>query len=86
MLNDSNPKKLTGAGTTTIGACLQFGVCINKTLIGTLDIKESGTSVAQFAIGTVPGTYHLAANGVRYSLLTYVLSAADDVTALTRVF
>lgn len=85
MGNDSNPKKLTGTGTTTIGSCFLFGVSINKTLTGTLDIKESGTSVAQFAIGTAPGTYHLAPSGVRYTNLTLVLSAGDDCTAFTKI-
>lgn len=86
MLNDSNPKKCAGTATTTIGSCLMTGFSINKTLTGTVDIKESGTSVAQFAIGTVPGTYHIIPGGVRYSVLTIVLSAGDDVTAFTRTF
>lgn len=84
MGNDSNPKKLTGTATTTFGSCFAYGFAINKTLTGTLTINESGSAVAQFAIGTAPGTYHLAPNGVRYAALTAVLSAGDDVTAFTR--
>lgn len=84
MGNDSNPKKLTGTATTTIGQCFLYAVNINKTLGGTLSINETGTSVAAFAIGTTPGCYHIAPNGVRYSVLTAVLSAGDDVTLFVR--
>ncbi len=86
MGNDSNPKKLTGSGTTTFGPCLLYGVSVNATLTGTLAIKESGTAVGTLPVGTPVGTYHLIPNGVRYSVLTIVLSAADDATAFTRVF
>ena len=61
-----------------------YGISINKSLAGTLTVNESGSAVAQFAIGTTPGTYHLIPNGVRYANLTLVLSDADDVTAFTR--
>lgn len=84
MGNDSNPKKLTGSGTTTFGSCFAYGFSVNKTLTGTLTINENGTAVAQFAIGTTPNTYHVIPNGVRYSALTAVLTAGDDVTAFTR--
>ena len=84
MGNDSNPKKLTATGTTTLNQCMLYGIAINKTLVGTLTVNESGTAVAQFAIGTVPGTYHLAPSGVRYAILTMVLSGADDVTVFTK--
>lgn len=84
MGNDSNPKKLTATGTTTFNSCFAYGFSINKTLAGTLTINESGTAVAQFAIGTTPQMVHLIPNGVRYALLTAVLSGADDVTAFTR--
>ena len=86
MGNDANPKKLTESGTTTIGQARVYAICINKTLTGTLTVNETGTAVAQFAIGTTPGTYHLTPNGAIYSVLTYVLSAADDVTIFTRSF
>ncbi len=85
MGNDANPKKLTGTATTTIGSCLMYGISVNKTLTGTLTINESGTAVGQLAIGTPAGMYHIASHGVRYSVLTLVLSAGDDVTAFTRV-
>lgn len=84
MGNDSNPKKLTASGTTTVGSCLMYGVSINKTLTGTLTVNESGSAIAQFAIGTTPGTYMLVPEGCRYANLTVVLSAADDATIFTR--
>lgn len=85
MGNDSNPKQLTASSTTTIGSCLLYGIAVNKTLTGSLTINESGTPVATFAVGTPVGMYHIAAHGVRYTLLTLVLSAADDVTSFTRI-
>lgn len=84
MENESNPKKLTASGTTTIGSCTMYGLNINKTLTGTLTINEGGTAVAQFAIGTTPATHFVVNNGIRFSNLTFVLSAADDVTVFTR--
>jgi hypothetical protein len=85
MGNESNPKKLTASDTTTIGSCLLYGISINKTLTGTLTVNESGTAIGAFAIGTLPGTHHKVANGARYTNLTLVLSAGDDVTIFTRV-
>ena len=85
MGNDSNPKKLTGSGTTTLGSVFLYGISINKTLTGTLTVNESGTAVASFAIGTLPGTYHIIPHGVRYTVLTIVLSAGDDCTVFTKV-
>lgn len=84
MGNDSNPKKAAGTATTTLGSCFMYGIGINKTLTGTVTVNESGTAVGQFAIGTVPGTYHAIPNGVRYAVLTIVLSAGDDVTLFTK--
>lgn len=84
MGNDANPIKLTGTGTTTLNGCFLYGISINKALTGTLTVSENGTAVGQFAIGTVPGTYHIHPNGVRYYKLTLVLSAGDDCTAFTR--
>ena len=84
MGNDSNPLKLTGSGTTTLGSVFLMGICINKTLTGTLTVNESGTATGQFAIGTTPNTYHALPNGGRYAVLTFVLSAGDDVTVYTK--
>ena len=84
MGNESNPKKLTGTGTTTIGSCAVYGINVNKTLTGTLTVNESGTAVASFAIGTLPATYFVIAEGIRFANLTLVLSAADDVTVFTK--
>lgn len=84
MGNDANPKKLAGTATTSFGDAYLYCVNINKTLTGTLTINQLGTAVAAFAIGTVPGSYHVVPNGARYASLTMVLSAGDDVTAYTR--
>ncbi len=84
MGNDANVIKLTGTGTTTLNSCFLYGIAINKALTGTLTINENGTAVGQMAIGTVPGTYHQHANGVRYFKLTLVLSAGDDVTVFSK--
>lgn len=85
MGNDSNPTKLTGTGTTTINSCFLYGIAINKALAGTLVVNENGVAMANFAIGTVPGMYHVVPNGATYFKLTCVLSAADDVTIFTKV-
>jgi hypothetical protein len=85
MGNEANVIKLTASGTTTLNSVLMYGISINKTLAGTLTVNENGTAVAQFAIGTTPGQYHMVPNGVRYSKLTLVLSGADDCTAFTKV-
>ena len=84
MGNDSNPLKLTGTGTTTIGSSFLYCININKTLTGTLTINESGTAIGQFAIGTATGSYHVLPSGARYANLTFVLSAGDDVTVYTK--
>jgi hypothetical protein len=84
MGNDSNPKKLTASATTTLGSVMLYAICINKTLAGTITVNEGNTNVAIFATTAIPGTYHLAPNGVRYGSLAIALSGADDVTVLTR--
>jgi hypothetical protein len=85
MGNDSNPKKLTGSATTTIGSSLLYGISINTTLTGTLIVKESTVAIGTFAIGTVAGTYWIVPNGTRFASLSFTLSAADDVTAFTKI-
>ena len=52
MRNDSNPKQLTGSGTTTIGSCFLYALCVNKDLTGTMVVKDGTTTIASFAIGT----------------------------------
>lgn len=84
MGNDANIKQLGGTATTTIGSCFLYNICINKTLTGTLAVKEGSNTVATFAIGTTPGNYHQHAGGVRYGSLSLVLSAGDDVSVLTK--
>lgn len=84
MGNDSYPVLLTQSATTTLKSCLMFGIAINKTLAGTLVINDNGNAVANFAIGTLPGTYHIAAHGVRYAALTAVLSTTDNVTVFIK--
>ena len=85
MGNETNPKQLTGSATTTIGSVRMMGIGVNKTLTGTMTVKEGANTVAVFAIGTTPGTYHAIPSGVRYSSLSIVLSAGDDVTAFCAV-
>lgn len=85
MGNDVYPVKLSGTATTTLKSCLLKGICINKTLTGTLTVNESGTAIGQFAIGTVPSDYHNIPGGVRYAALTLVLSAGDDVTVFIAI-
>jgi hypothetical protein len=85
MGDRSNVIQLTGSATTTFGSVVMYGVSVNKTLSGTMTIKESGTAVATFAATTPPGTYHLIPHGVRYAALTIVLSAGDDCTAFTQI-
>ena len=87
MENDAYPLQLTGSGTTTPGGLSGtklYGVNVNKTLTGTMTIKENGTAVGTFAATTPPGMYHFIPQGVRYFKLTIVLSAGDDVTAFVR--
>lgn len=84
MGDQSNPKKLTGTATTTLTTVLLYNIAINKTLTGTLTVNEAGVAVGLFAIGTTPGNYHQVPAGARYSALTLVLSAGDDVTVFTR--
>ena len=85
MGNDANVIKLTGSGTTTLGSVFVFNISINKTLTGTLTVNENGTAVGQFAVGTLPGNYHQVASGARYTKLTLVLSAGDDVTCFSKI-
>lgn len=81
MGRDSFAVQLTGTATTTLGTRFLMAICVNKTLIGTMVIKDGATTVGSFAIGTVPNTYHVVPNGARYQNLQVVLSAGDDVTA-----
>lgn len=84
MGNDSNPIKLTGSGTTTLGSVFLYSISINKALTGTLTVNESGAAVGAFASTTPPGDYHNLPNGGRYGVLTMVLSAGDDVTVYVK--
>lgn len=84
MGNDANPKKLTASATTTIGSVYLYNVCVNKTLTGTMAIADGAVNIGLFAIGTLPGNYHLSSFGVRYANLAIGLSAADDVSIFTR--
>lgn len=85
MGNDSNPKQLTGSATTTFGSVYLYGLSINKITTGTITIKEGANTVATIAIGATQTMLHSVANGVRYNNLTIVLSAADDVTAFSKI-
>ncbi len=84
MGNESSVKKLTTSGITTLGSCFLYNICINKTLVGTIVIKEGTTTVGTIAAGTLAGNYHQNTNGTRYTNLTITLSTTDDVSVLTR--
>ncbi len=84
MGNDSYPVPLTQSGTTTLKSCFLYAIAVNKTLTGTLIVKEQGVAMGTLAINTPIGTYHIVPNGVRYSALTLVLSANDDVTVFIK--
>ena len=84
MGNEANPKKLTTGGTTTIGSCAVMGIGINKTLVGTIVVYESGTEIATFAATTPVGQYHTAPNGARYANLSVVLSTTDNATIFVK--
>lgn len=88
MGNETNPKAIVynGATAQNFGSVLMMGIGVNKTLAGTLIIKEGTTAVANFAATTPPNTYHVVPNGVRYANLNIILSTGvDDVTAFTKV-
>lgn len=84
MGNDSYPVPLTQSGTTNLKSCLIYCVSINKTLAGTLILKEGSTAVANFAATTPPGSYHIVPEGARYSNFNAALSTTDDVTVYMR--
>ena len=81
MGNDSYPVQLAGSATTTIGSAFLYSISINKTLTGTVIVKEGANTIGTLAIGTTAGDYHNLPNGGRYANLSFVLSAGDDVTA-----
>lgn len=85
MGNDSNPKALTGSATTTIGSVFLMGITIGATLTGTITVKEGTNTIVVLAIGTPAGDYLNIPNGVRYSALSFVLSAGDAAAAFTKV-
>lgn len=80
MGNDSNPTQATASGTTTIGSAFLMSISVNKTLAGTVVIKDGSATVGTMAIGVTAGDYHNLPNGGRYGNLLVTLSAADDVT------
>ncbi len=84
MGNDANAKKLTASSTTTLGSCYLYALSFNKILGGTVTVNEGSTAVATFAIGATQGTFLNHTGGIRFANLSIVLSAGDDVTALTR--
>lgn len=84
MGNDSYPVLLGQSATTNLKSCLIYCVNINKTLAGTLVLKEGSTVLANFAATTPPGSYHVVPNGARYLNFNAVLSTTDDVTVFMR--
>lgn len=83
MMKIKTPTKCTASGTTTKGQVVLGSLNINKTLVGTVDIQEGATSLAQFAVGTPPGQYFYDDSGSGFANLQIVLSGADNVTILT---
>lgn len=84
MGNDSNPVKLAGTATTTLGSVFLYSVSINKTLTGTLVVEDGTNVLANFASTTPPGDYHNLPSGARYQNLQCILSAGDDVTVFVK--
>jgi len=74
----------TGTSTTingtTVARVSLKGICINKTLTGTLTVKAGATTIGAFAIGTLPDTYWNIPFGTEIENLVITTSAADDVT------
>lgn len=85
MGNDTNPKKLTGSATTTLGAVYLCGISVNKTTTGTVTVNDGVTNRAIFAASTPVGMYHAVPFGATYANLAIALSAGDDVTVFVRV-
>lgn len=85
MGSDSNPKQLTASATTTIGSVFLYGICINKVLTGTITVKDGTSVVGTIAASTVAGMFFAVPNGIRFTNLVIILSAADDATCFTRV-
>lgn len=85
----NNYTPISTATTTVVGGSLALGgirrvnvmgIFINKTLTGTVTLRTGVTQIAQFAIGTVPGSYWLSDNGTEVADFQVVTSATDDVT------
>jgi len=86
----NNYKYITTAATTLlagndISRILVKGICVNKTLTGTLTVKSgggSGTTIGVFAIGTTPNTYWLSTGGMLIDNPALINSATDDITVI----
>lgn len=83
MSKIKTPTKCTGTGDTTKGQVVLTAININKTLTGTVTVKETATALGQFAIGTTPGQYWYDEDGAGFANLVISLSAGDDVTIFT---
>jgi len=86
----NNYKYITTAATTLLAGTetnrvLLKGICVNKTLTGTLTVKSgggSGTNLAVFAIGTLPGEYLFSSTGIEIENPALINSATDDITVI----
>lgn len=83
MLIRFNPKVCEASDTTTFGRGQLGAICVNKTLTGTVTIKETSTTLGTLAAGSLAGNYWFTpGDGVTFANLVVTLSGADDVTAL----
>lgn len=95
MINASNYTAITTGTTTIIGPAAGtialpttgrrinlVGIAVNTTLTGTMVVKSGSTTIASYAIGTVPGMYLQTTFGTEVFDLQITTSAADSITVL----
>lgn len=95
MINASNYTAISTGTTTIIGPAAGtialpttgrrinlVGLAVNTTTTGTILVKSGATTIASFAIGTVPGMYLQTTFGTEIFDLQIVTSASDSVTIL----
>jgi hypothetical protein len=85
MHNLNTQKYITTAATTTFSGnevqkTVIHGIAINKTLTGTLTIKQGATTIGVIAATTIPGMYWLSENGIYVDNLSIVNGSTEDVT------
>lgn len=81
MIKTATPTIVTPNSTTILGACLLFGVYINKPMTGTLVIKDGTITRGTIAAATAAGTFWGITHGNTFANLTIVSNnVADDVS------